>query len=208
MTLSDKKSQTSSNAKLEKIVTADQSITEVDIKKLLPSASESMITLLLSQVKNLGRNPKGRRWPNKIISVCLDLYNRSPKSSECLEKSNMLVLPSAKLLILYKNCVRQKVGFHDDIFEWMYNEATRLKVPNEGFVGGIVLDEMSIQEDLQIEKTRSGIELIGFVNKGDEGNTCATLRAGTSEKKLGNHVLQFVFFRTDWFSVSICTFYK
>lgn len=69
MTLSDKKSQTSSNAKLEKIVTADQSITEVDIKKLLPSASESMITLLLSQVKNLGRNPKGRRWPNKIISV-------------------------------------------------------------------------------------------------------------------------------------------
>lgn len=76
MTLSDKKSQKSSNAKLEKIVTADQSITEVDIKKLLPSASESMITLLLSQVKNLRRNPKGRRWPNKIISICLDLYNR------------------------------------------------------------------------------------------------------------------------------------
>lgn len=76
MTLSDKKSQKSSNAKLEKIVTADQSITEVDIKKLLPSASESMITLLLSQVKNLRRNPKGRRWPNKIRSVCLDLYNR------------------------------------------------------------------------------------------------------------------------------------
>lgn len=105
----------------------------------------------------------------------------------------MLVLPSAKLLILYKNCVRQKVGFHDDIFELMYNEATRLEVPKEGFVGGIVLDEMSIQEDLQIEKTRSGIELIGFVNKGDVGNTCATLRAGMSEKKLGNHILQFVF---------------
>lgn len=56
-----------------------------------------------------------------------------------------------------------------------------------------MLDEMSIQEDLQIEKTRSGIELIGFVNKGDEGNTCTTLRAGMSEKKLGKHVLQFVF---------------
>lgn len=81
----------------------------------------------------------------------------------------------------------------------MYNEATRLEVPKEGFVGGIVLDEMSIQEDLQIEKTRSGIELICFVNKGDEGNTCAILRAGMSEKKLGNHVLQFVFCRTDWF---------
>lgn len=69
-----------------------------------------------------------------------------------------------------------------------------LEVPEEGFVGVIVLDEMSIQEDLQIEKDRSRIELIGFVNKGDEGNTCATLKAGTSEKKLVNHVVQFVVF--------------
>lgn len=60
----------------------------------------------------------------------------------------MLVFPSAKLLILYKKCVRQKVGFHDEIFEWMCNEATRLEVPKEGFVGGIVLDEMSLQDDL------------------------------------------------------------
>lgn len=60
MTLSDKKGQTS-NAKPEEIVTADQSVTEADIKKLLPSASESMITLLPSQVKNLGRNPKGKK---------------------------------------------------------------------------------------------------------------------------------------------------
>lgn len=162
-----------------------------------------MITLLLSQVKNLGRNPKGRRWPNKIISVCLDLYNRSSKSYECLEKSNMLVLPSAKLLILYKNCVRQKVGFHDDIFEWMYNEATRLEVPKKGFVGGIVLDEMSIQEDLQIEKTRSGIELIGFVNKGDEG-----IEGGHVREKTRKSCPSICFFRTDWFSVSICTYYK
>lgn len=65
----------------------------------------------------------------------------------------------------------------------MYYEATCLEVPKEGFVGGIVVDEMSLQEDLQIAKIRSGIELIGFVNKGHEGNTCATLRPVTSEKK-------------------------
>lgn len=76
----------------------------------------------------------------------------------------------------------------------MYYEATCLEVPKEGFVGGIVVDEMSLQEDLQIAKIRSGIELIGFVNKGHEGNTCATLRPVTSEKKLGNHVLQYVGF--------------
>lgn len=50
----------------------------------------------------------------------------------------------------------------------MYYEATCLEVPKEGFVGGIVVDEMSLQEDLQIAKIRSGIELIGFVNKGHD----------------------------------------
>ena len=45
----------------------------------------------------------------------------------------------AKQLVMY-NCV----GFQNEIFEWMYNEATRLKIPKEGHVGGIILKEMSI----------------------------------------------------------------
>ena len=76
----------------------------------------------------------------------------------------------------------------------MYNEVTRLKIPKKGFVVGIILDEMSIQEDLQIEKNRDGVELIRFIDKGEEANTCATLRAGKKERKLGNHILQFVIF--------------
>jgi hypothetical protein len=59
----------------------------------------------------------------------------------------MLLLPSTKLLVLYKNCVRHRVGFQDEVFEWMHNEATKLKIPKEGCIEGIVLDEMSVQED-------------------------------------------------------------
>lgn len=36
-----------------------------------------------------------------------------------------------------------------------------------------------------IEKISSGIELIGFVNKGDEVNICVILRVGILENKIG-----------------------
>ena len=52
---------------------------------------------------------------------------------------------------------------------------------------------MSIQEDLEIEKTGNVVELVGFVNKGVEGNMCTTLREGQKVQKLGNHALQLVF---------------
>ena len=75
------------------------------------------------------------------------------------------------LLILYKYSVHQQVGFHTEIFKWMHTEAKRLKIPTEGWTGGIVIDEMSIQEDLQICKSGDGIEVVDL---GEEGNICKT----------------------------------
>ena len=98
----------------------------------------------------------------------------------------MLILPSPSLLILYKRSVKQKVGFHKDVFEWMHAEAVRLKIPEEGMFGGIILDEMSIQEDIQIQKTKDGVELVGFVDKGEEANILTTLREGVKKQKVGN----------------------
>jgi hypothetical protein len=42
-----------------------------------------------------------------------------------------------------------------------------------------VIDEMSIQEDLQICKSGDGIEIVGLVDLGEEGNICKTLRGET-----------------------------
>jgi hypothetical protein len=47
----------------------------------------------------------------------------------------------------------------------MHTEAKRLKIPTEGWTGGIVIDEMSIQEDLQICKSGDGIEIVGLVDE-------------------------------------------
>lgn len=42
-------------------------------------------------------------------------------------------------------------------------------------------------------KTGEGVELVGLVDIGEEGNICKTLRMGKQENHLGHHVCQFVF---------------
>ena len=68
-----------------------------------------------------------------------------------------------------------------------------LCIPENGRVGGIILDEMSIQQDIQINKSGEVVEIVGFEDIGSEGNACNTLRKVKQEKELGTHVLQFVF---------------
>ncbi|KAH3696542.1 hypothetical protein DPMN_084014 [Dreissena polymorpha] len=60
----------------------------------------------------------------------------------------------------------------------MLEEATRQELPPEGFYGGLIFDEMSIQSDVQLCKNGDVIELIGLVDLGEEGNISNTLRKG------------------------------
>jgi hypothetical protein len=48
-------------------------VTAGDITKLIHNATKDMVKLLLSQANNAGSDPRGRRWPKDIISICLQL---------------------------------------------------------------------------------------------------------------------------------------
>lgn len=172
---------------------AKQNVSKEDFKKLIPGATDPMLELLMSQAQNIGRKAPGRRWSSSMVSVCLQLYSRSPNAYKTLQASKMLVLPSTSLLILYKNSVKHDIGFHAEVFHWMFKEARRLELPDSALVGGIILDEMSVQTDLQIAKNGDVVELVGFEDLGPEGNMLQTLRKGKIQPKLGTHVLQFVF---------------
>ena len=179
---------------LEDNVKTSQRPTADDFRKLIPNASPEMIEFLLSQAINSSVNDlRGRRWSRKIISTCLELYTISPNGYKSLQGCNMFILPSISLLILYKNSITHRIGFHRDIFQWMLKEATRLNVPPSGLVGGVIIDEMSIQEDLQIVKKGTDVQLVGFADTGEEGEILHILKSGKQDKVLGNHVLQFVF---------------
>lgn len=41
-------------------------------------------------------------------------------------------------------------------------EAQAKNIPPEGYKGGLIIDEMSLQQDLQFNKTNDNIRLIGF----------------------------------------------
>ncbi|XP_052258149.1 uncharacterized protein LOC127862916 [Dreissena polymorpha] len=195
MTIS--KSDNKENEPVQNIPVAEPLINQV--RSLFPQADENMIELLVEQAKNVGRDPKGRRWSKKFVGVCLQMYNKSPNCYDLLYSSKLLVLPSKSLLILYKNLIKQQPGFDDDVFQWMYTEANRQNIPEGERYGGIIFDEMSIQTDIQIDKHGDIVEISGFTDYGNEGDSCYALKQGSNEKKVGKYALQLLFLGTNGF---------
>jgi hypothetical protein len=164
------------------------------LDKIFPECNEKMKTFLLSQKMANERYPKGRRWDRDIVRLCLTLCCRSAKGYTDLRNSKFLILPSEKLLQRYKNHVNQEAGINSDILHWMANEAKLKNLSPEGFEGGLIIDEMSIQPDLQFKKTNGEIELIGFTEVLPESLVFDEIKTNRRERILATHVLQLVFF--------------
>ena len=160
---------------------------------LLPSENDSFTNLINEQQQNVERPPNGRRWSKDAIISCLGIWRRSKRAYDDLKQSSALVLPSARLLQMYQNTCDQSPGFHNDVFQWMKEEASRRNINEAGLEGGILFDEMSIQEDLVLQNSGEYQTLIGFVNTGEQGDFMRTLCEGKATKTLATHVLQFVF---------------
>ena len=85
------------------------------------------------------------------MRVCLSLWNRSPEAYKELRESGVLVLPSGRLLKMYKNSCTQNPGLNESVGQWMEQEASKKKIGAEGREGGIILDEMAIQVPVTAE---------------------------------------------------------
>lgn len=119
------------------------------IRKLFPAASDLMIKFLISQkiICNSSKDARSGRWDKELIQVALTLWNRSPQGYSSLKESNMLFLPSESLLQKYKKCFDQTPGLNDKMLTWMLKEAHQHQCDVNG---GIILDEMRVQEDLKL----------------------------------------------------------
>lgn len=178
------------------------------LRTIFPECSLKMQTFLMNQKMALERNPNGRRWSKEIVRLCLTLYCRSPRRCSELRNSIFLILPSYNLLRKYKNSVHQEAGIKKDMLEWMANEAKLKNIPPAGYEGGLIIDEMSIQPDLQFRKQNNDIKLIGFTECTPESIVFDQMKSSKREKTLATHVLQLVFlgftgFRFP-FSISYC----
>ena len=69
---------------------------------------------------------------------------------------------------MYKNCIRQNPGMNHEVFELMRKEALKWKNQASGYRSGIMLDEVSIQEDLKLKEENGLMKLVGLVDLGEE----------------------------------------
>jgi hypothetical protein len=158
-------------------------------------APENLHVLLKSRLSNCkkGLEIHQRRWDPHVISVCLGIFLRSPQAYTDLNNSGFLVLPSKRLLQYYKNSVKQSPGFVQNNFTWMTKEADKQKVSDFGKHGGLVIDEMSLQDDLVITRQGDTWNLVGVVDMDETNNNIDVICQGKKRVRLATHALQFVF---------------
>ena len=166
------------------------------IDELLSSGSPEKFKLFLEmQLQNskADQDKRQRKWDPEFISFCLGIYVKSPRVYRDLRDSPMLVLPSESLLRMYKNCIKQKPGINQDNLTWMAKEAERQKVGKFGKRGGLVIDEMSIQDELSIVRKGDAWTIVGGVDMGDTNNTISIITNKQKKTELATHCLQYIF---------------
>ncbi|XP_070562107.1 uncharacterized protein [Ptychodera flava] len=85
---------------------------------------------------------------------------------------------------------------------WMHIEAKK-HGKEDSWTGGIIFDEMSIQEDLHISKRDGKWKLVGFVDNGSDNQVFDLLLKGKKEPQLATHVLQLVYLAGNGFRFPI-----
>ena len=156
-------------------------------------SQNKLLGLVTEQIGLAEQNdPRGRRYDKEMISLSLSLWCTSPKNYQKLRDSGF-IMPSPTTLSLYKNAVEQKPGLNADMFRWMLKEAKRINLREVGYSGGLVLDEMNIQKDLQIVTRRGEWRLVGLKDMGEGSNAMMAMSKNKNELSLADHVMQFLF---------------
>ena len=113
------------------------------------------------QKKHCAVSPKGRRYHPQFVRFCLSLHAKS--SSAYRELQEVIVLPSERTLINYKNVFTPMPGIHNGKIQQLQDLVASYS-RCERYVA-VAFDEMKIKSSLVFDNN-SG-EIIGFTDLGD-----------------------------------------
>ena len=119
-----------------------------------------------------------------VICYCLSLATKSPACYEELRKSKILVLPSQRTLKDYRNCIRPKAGFQEEVIEEL-KDLTNSYFDVQRYIV-LLFDEMKIMSNLVFDKVTG--ELIGYLDLGDPDINFGTLEKADT---IASHALVF-----------------
>ena len=136
------------------------------------------------QKKLLTRSSTGVRYHPMVIPYCLSLATKSPACYEELRKSKILVLPSQRTLKDYRNCIRPKAGFQEEVIEEL-KDLTNSYFDVQRYIV-LLFDEMKIMSNLVFDKVTG--KLIGYLDLGDPDINFGTLEKADT---IASHALVF-----------------
>ena len=162
-----------------------------DLTSIFEEANDDKITPFMNlfwqqQKKLFSSSGTGVRYHiPMIIRFCLSLAAKSSLCYEELRNSKVLILPSQRRLKDYRNAIRPKRGFQEEIVQELksltdsYFDVQRYVV--------LLFDEMKVMSNLVLDKVTG--ELIGFTDLGD-----LELNYGVLEKvnEIATHALAFL----------------
>ncbi|KAK7497615.1 hypothetical protein BaRGS_00011255 [Batillaria attramentaria] len=130
-----------------------------DLSHFLPQASCEFIA---SQLREIEKKKRGRRWSDKDKAIALSLFHASPKAYRILKA--IFVLPSVSLLRKTIQKVQVHPGYNDRIFNALQMKISAL--PESSKLCSVVVDEMTIKEHVSYNEEKDQVE--GLEDFGDE----------------------------------------
>lgn len=84
-----------------------------------------------------------------MLNPCLRWNLRNPESYAAAKAEGTFgPLPSHRTIQRYKNKVPSTPWINDRFLQWMKTDAENKSLPRNGWLGGLLVDEMSIQVSL------------------------------------------------------------
>ncbi|XP_070568087.1 ribosomal oxygenase 2-like isoform X2 [Ptychodera flava] len=133
----------------------------------VPGIDDDFRVLLEIQRRNLKSDPPKRKWHPSVIQLCLTLWARNPQTCNDSRESGFLALPSGRLLS-YKQSAEHPPGLDSDITHWMQQQQIKYEKEYSSCNGGIVVDDVTIKENLLLSSCGGKWKLLGFVDTGKD----------------------------------------
>ena len=65
-----------------------------------------------------------------MIAIALQLWTRNPQGYQDMCETGTMVLPSVRLLKIYRSIVYQGPGFKPEVIQWLVDTASEIKLPD------------------------------------------------------------------------------
>lgn len=131
------------------------------ISDILP---KSCLTFVLSQIREVSKKARGRRWNEHDIQVALSLFHASPKAYRLLK--TVFLLPSISTLRKTMQKVSIYPGISDRIIEALQGMVAAM--PLNSNICALIFDEIQLKEEVVYNKERDEVEGLEDFGKGQK----------------------------------------